>query len=521
MTVPEHVAIVGCGFTGTTAVHQLVLNYPVRKITVYETDGIFGPGLPYRPDESRHYLINNTNDTMCLDPSDRRAFLIWLQGHPEYSPELDAKGHMPRSVYGAFLQHAIASARSTAHEKGIDVELIAEECLDIEDQGTDGVILTSDAGPLRADMAILASGRCPDIDVFGLEPTTGGRYFPTHMPGSKLDELPLDATVHVLGASLSAYDVVNQLFSPESCCEFVDDGSDRLRFVANGNNREVVLCSRSGRLKKTQSRNPLEFHREHFTADGIAALATRKTTIEQVFELMSKDLEQNGVMLDLDSILNPYADCQSGCAITATAMEHLAADIDAGIGGTNFVVDYLDQAQFDLWMLFAEHKLSAPEEARYRSMFESALLTYAAPCPISTAQKILALIEGGRLRVVKGLQSVRGSDNGYELMHEFGTEAADCVVNATGVVDRDVASQRQGILIRNLYRRALLRPYAPDGRAAAGADVDMRTFRCTGSRNIYAANMFLWGPGFFTSAAITMATVVRRLLDAAFGRLVE
>ena len=49
-----------------------------------------------------------------------------------------------------------------------------------------------------------------------------------------------------------------------------------------------------------------------------------------------------------------------------------------------------------------------------------------------------------------------------------------------------------------------------------GAAVDMATFRAKGARSIFLANMLLWGPGFFTSSAIMMATIVERLLRAAF-----
>ena len=44
----------------------------------------------------------------------------------------------------------------------------------------------------------------------------------------------------------------------------------------------------------------------------------------------------------------------------------------------------------------------------------------------------------------------------------------------------------------------------------------MQTFRSTAAENIAVANMFLWGPGIYVSSAIVMATVVKRLLDAAF-----
>jgi hypothetical protein len=63
----------------------------------------------------------------------------------------------------------------------------------------------------------------------------------------------------------------------------------------------------------------------------------------------------------------------------------------------------------------------------------------------------------------------------------------------------------------------LLRPYSRDGQELDGAAVDMKTFRVIGSRHIYMANMLLWGPGFFTSSAFLMASIVERLLRGAFS----
>ena len=128
-------------------------------------------------------------------------------------------------------------------------------------------------------------------------------------------------------------------------------------------------------------------------------------------------------------------------------------------------------------------------------------------------------MEAGRLRVISGTRTVARNRAGTcSIEHAFGTELADFVVNATGVVDRDVRSDRQSALIRNLARRGLLRPYVLNGVESPGAAIDMDTYLCEGSKNVYAANMFLWGPGFFTSSAIMMATIVKRLLEQSFGR---
>ena len=63
----------------------------------------------------------------------------------------------------------------------------------------------------------------------------------------------------------------------------------------------------------------------------------------------------------------------------------------------------------------------------------------------------------------------------------------------------------------------LLGAYTKEGVEMSGAAVDMRTFRAQGARNIYIANQFLWGPGFFVSSAMVMAGVVSRALKSIYG----
>jgi len=248
--LPSHVAIVGCGFTGTTAFYQLVHRYPLHRITIFESSGDFGPGFPYQADESPEYLLNNTNDTMCLEPTNRRAFVEWLHRHPVHSMGLDEKASMPRSVYGEFLHDVIARTVAEADKREIGVAFVPQEVVDLDQDADGNITIHTENAKFVTDMVILATGRCPDFDVYDLSGAPADRYFPVHMPGTRLDVLPLDAECYVIGASLSAYDVVNQLYAASSGCEFLPEGQDRLRYVPNNNERKVVLCSRSGRLKK-------------------------------------------------------------------------------------------------------------------------------------------------------------------------------------------------------------------------------------------------------------------------------
>jgi hypothetical protein len=519
--LPSHVAIVGCGFTGTTALHQLVRHYPVRRVTVFESSGKFGPGFPYAEDESREYLLNNTNDTMCLEPSNRRAFVEWLHEHPVYARDLDEKASMPRAVYGEFLRDVIAKSVALAVERGIAVEFVPDEVVDL-DERDGGVMLSTANDSFAADLAILATGRCPDADVYDLSDAPADRYFPVHMPGTRLDTIPLDAECHVLGSSLSAYDVVNQLFGEATGCRFVPDGPNRRRYEANGNQRSIVLCSRGGRLKKVQTRNPCGVKPKHFSLDALRA-SSGAATLERIMELMKTDARAHGVDIDWQQLAEPYADCTTADALNTCAREMLAADIDAAASpadsNANFIVEYLDAVQFVMWDIFAAHILSPDGEATFRRQYESPLLTFAAPCPPLTAQKVLALMDAGRLRVVAGVESVALTADGatMEIAHSFGKEQAGYLVNASGIVDRRLASDRQPPLIANLYRKGLLQEYRGTPGAANGVDVDMQSFESTGSPKLLVANMFLWGPGLYVSAAIVMATIVKQLLDYAFG----
>jgi hypothetical protein len=263
--------------------------------------------------------------------------------------------------------------------------------------------------------------------------------------------------------------------------------------------------------------------RRHLTHEGIAMLAANGSpTLANILELAKRDAKENGAVVDWGGVLDPYAGCSGEAAINARAQDLLARDLLTAqaepSSKANFLVDFFGEAQVMIWDAFATGALPVGEEIRYRRWCETALLTYAAPCPIPTAERVLALMRGGRLPVFNGVTGVKIAERDTcQIDHDHGFSKARCLINVTGSVDRRVESPNQPALVRRLRERGLLRPYVKDSREMNGAAVDMRTFRAHGSRNIYIANMFLWGPGFFTSSAFMMATVVDRLLTAAFA----
>ncbi|HEY5801085.1 MAG TPA: FAD/NAD(P)-binding protein [Burkholderiaceae bacterium] len=505
MSAPRHIAIVGCGFTGTSALFQLVDGYPVESITVFEQSGQFGPGYAYDPAECRDYLINNTTGTMCLAPWNRRAFLNWLEQRPHIADTAPG-GHLPRALFGEFLRDTVQAVLTVAAIKGIRVTLVPARIEALHERDGGGVALQWQGGQLQADAVIVASGRCPSREPYAA--AAGGRaYIASHVATDAFDTLALGARCCVAGASLSAYDVVNRLYSGDTGCAFVRGLDGALEFVPGPNARSVVLASRSGRLKKMQTVQPAPLTRRHLTD----AALTGPVGMQDILRLARLEAEAHGVQIEWDAIFAPYDGCASSTDVTRRAGQLLAQDIAAATAGghANFLVDLASDVQVLLWECFARKAFSAEEEAAYRANVEGPLSAYLAPCPVPTGEKLLALLRAGRLTVLQGVRSIEAEGQGYRIAHAHGTEHADALIDATGSVERDVGATALS---------SRFTPYARDGHAFGGADADLATLRATGARDIYLVNMYLWGPGLYTSSAFMMATLVERLLRGLYGR---
>lgn len=523
-SVPAHVAIVGCGFAGTSALWQLVDRFPVERITVFEASGEFGPGYPYREDDCPDYLVNNTTDTMCLASTNRRAFVEWLRatGHPGAD---DPRGHLPRGEFGRFLREVVRAAVASAAIKGIRVDLVPHEATAIDEPAAGGVRLRWAGGETVADAALLATGRCPDASrVAAPPPGATAVLVANHVRSDALDAVAPDATVHVLGASLSAYDVVNRLFAPRTGAHFVREADGTLRFDGGPNARRVVLVSRSGRLKKVGSAAPSRIERTRLVMPVLEALAAERggLVLEDLARLADEEAAAHGASIDWAAVRAPYAGCADADAVNARAGALLARDLAAARDGgrANLLLELVGDCQRLLWDAFAARLLRADEERRYRREVETAMLCWSAPCPIPTAERLLALHRAGRLVVRRGAGApvLEPDAAAWSLPHAHGVERATVLVDCSGAVERRLDARGQAPLYAAARAAGLMRPYARDGVASEGVDVDMATHRATGSRATYVVGMMLWGPGFFTSSAFMTARAVERSLDAMFGR---
>ena len=299
--------------------------------------------MPIARRSARDYLINNTTDTMCLTPASRRAFLDWLEKQQLGDEPIEPTGHLPRAVYGQFLQASFAATQTAAANKGIETAPVAREVTGLSPLDDGRIRLHWCDGETTADAVVLTTGRCPDHDRFE-RPSVGAeaRYFSTQVMTPELDNVPGDGTVHVLGASLSAYDVINRLFSPDTGCRFERAPNDRLVYQPGTNERRVVLCSRSGRLKAMQSRHPRKLHRSLLTENYLRSrYGAHGITLRDLQALIDREAANHSARLDWTTILDPYSGCESINAVTHRAAELLEASIRGALAepADNFLVD--------------------------------------------------------------------------------------------------------------------------------------------------------------------------------------
>lgn len=519
------IAIVGCGYTGTSALHQLAAQYRPNSVTVFEKSGVWGPGYPYAVDESPNYLLNNAANTLGISPDDRTDFLYWLESREDLIENVDPVGHYPRAYFGAYLEQRFQEAVSALRAAGIEVVLVPEEVIRVDEANDESAVLHTDNQSFSANVVILSTGRCPDVTKLPAEALNGSNaVYSTHIPAHNLTALDKHSEIHILGASLSALDVINHVCADNKRGSFYRDENQILQFLPSDVDFKLYLWSRSGRFKKIQSVAPVVPTRTAFTREAISRLAEDgNVSLADLASLVAADVSANGETIHWPTVLKPYENAEDGDDVSAVVesiiqkeLEHISRNDQ---GGDHWLVDFVDDALFVLWDVFAKRALAASAEEKYRKDYETTMLAYLAPCPADTAERVTALIRSGSLRVIRNAipPVFDAKDECVQLRSKSLTLNAHAVVDATGGVSRIVSDDVQTRLYKHLYATGLAKQYGRDGRKMPGIEVDMTSFRLGSSSSVYLASHFLWGPGLFVSSAFYMATIVQTILQNAFG----
>lgn len=205
------VVIVGGGFTGASLAWQLARMQLPLRLTVVEPRAELGRGLAYSATDPAH-RINVPAHRMSLDRDNRADFADWLAENPDL---LDARAQAgngdlfpQRGLFGRYVADRLAP-----HLQSGAIRHARARVSDIQRDGADKLLLLlSDDSRIHADLLVLATGHpAPALPRALSAIANAPGLIADPNDAARLARVAPDARVLILGAALSAADVVTTL----------------------------------------------------------------------------------------------------------------------------------------------------------------------------------------------------------------------------------------------------------------------------------------------------------------------
>jgi uncharacterized NAD(P)/FAD-binding protein YdhS len=195
---PADIAIVGGGATGVLLAVQLVRKSHLRVALIEKAPHPgFGPGVAYSTRCRGHLLNVRASDMSALD-DEPDHFVQWLARSAD---GLGPADFAPRADYGRYLRDLLADSVGRA---GGRLGIVAGEVVAVRERNDSIAIELKGGASLRARAAVLATGHRPPS-------TTSGAYHGNPWVEEAVDGLPPDASVLLIGTSLTMIDVLVSL----------------------------------------------------------------------------------------------------------------------------------------------------------------------------------------------------------------------------------------------------------------------------------------------------------------------
>ena len=208
-------AIIGGGISGCLVAAQLLRTAQAPlKIVLFERMTDVGRGVAYGT-ENREHLLNVPASRMSALPEQPDHFYEWVAervGRENYPARVAPGDFLPRWIFGEYVRAVLVEAQSSA---AVDVEMerIKGEVVDFEEEGEMVRIRCGDGRSFLADRVVLAIGNLPgEYPIKKPLPVYHSQRY-VHVPWrpGTLAGIPTDADVLIVGAGLTAIDIVLEL----------------------------------------------------------------------------------------------------------------------------------------------------------------------------------------------------------------------------------------------------------------------------------------------------------------------
>ena len=426
----NNIAIIGSGPTAiyllkNILTHKNKIGSKINSITIFEKEKNSGMGMPYNPETTDIYnLANISSDEI---PELQETFGNWLRKQkPEFLEEINVK-ELPisdakvysRIALGYYFQEQYKQLLAALKAIGIQIiEFKNNEVIDIKYIKKNEVEVT-DIHQIKRKFSsvVIANGhQFKEKDI----PKKG--YFASPWPIHKLipkkDEF-YNYPIGILGASLSAFDVVSSLTHRHG--KFVKE-KGVLKFIKNKNapNFKIFLHAAEGWLPHLQyeQKKPVREIYRHFNREQILNLINKKgfINLEEFFEILCKprlikafkedkkldvvkNLEsKNFTFLDFISLMakkHTYVDSFKGMKSELTKAKD-SVENDKPINW----METLDDLMYGL--NYHSELLSAEDHLVLNKKIMPFLMNVIAALPLQSANILLALYDANCIELITG-----------------------------------------------------------------------------------------------------------------------
>ena len=386
---PETWAVVGGGSVAASFLHHLVQalaaqgGSPALTVRVFEPRAALGRGGAYADDLPSN-LLNVTVAGMSVAGDDKPHFQRWLssqQLHTFAGRAMGGNSFVSRALFGRYLEAVCEDTRQRARELGVGIEHLSEAVTAIV-PGPDGGLLLGTAGGTQhpVQRVVLALGNLDSRAFPALEGRPGFANSP--YPTTGLRSVPKDATVCILGTSLSAVDAIVAL-------------------AAQGHRGPIEAVSRHGRLPSVRGlHNRSLALSAGFTSWLQAARASGGTL---PLDLLVARVREEFISLagapaeDLSLLVTQVPDPLAFLDQEITLARQQPRPWQAFANALNEVIDLM-------WQL-----LSEADRQRFKHEIRPVWMARRVSFPLENALILRELIGMGQLRVSAGFESAQPS----------------------------------------------------------------------------------------------------------------
>lgn len=469
------VVIIGGGAAGVSTLYQLVEllakdHEKNTKIIVIEKSSKIGLGLAYGTEIDSPHILNLPSSAMSPIPNKPTHFIEWLRDEnnlPKWrhffpNLDIDKNEYLPRALFGMYLNDLVEATKEYAQTENIQVEFIHDEAIDIERLANNqaNIKLLNNPAPLSADNVILCIGHLPPSqkEYKAFKPVK--QYYETPWQTQpNMADIPISEDIIILGTRLTAIDAI---LTREATIEKATQAG------YTGTIGKIFAVSRNGLLPcvigptKDYQRSKLTLEKiNQITAGGTKPLQLKelKKLFKEEIKSGYKLLESKDINLRLKGIFDK--------SLKTPPTEWLKKEIDAArnrIRPWQTVLASLYSIVPNIWKILNEN-----DKQEFLDKYYSFWITYLAAFPLENAEKILGLLQTGRLAVLGGLHSVSYSEQTQKFsvnLSVSGSLVTECLeakylVNAAGQ-GHDV-TQTDSVLLKNLVERHLITPHPLGG----------------------------------------------------------